>query len=508
MSPATPGPKVSRRLPGTAITHQSTLLACIAFSVPLANHEFVEFPQLFWAGLVLVLGVTVAVVVVLVATAKVGLRPARATALAATAAVINMVGIALIRWAGPDGLGYTAFLMTLPAVWLAAILHFQGAAIAITVTLLTQLVGPVGMGSLPSEAVLMGGLSALVVVSAVALLVAQLVGQRDFQQRRLALVTSALGVVHGALGPDGHLTNVHGRLVLPADQYPLHRAREGHAFVGNVVWTTGTKGRKVALSVSASRADGTMLVVVHDVTSSLAAVLQEEQFLANVSHELKTPLTSIAGYLELLEDDARDAPNGTLDAAVVLRRLEVVGRNVVRLQRLILGLLETARTLHTSVRNGDPSVMDFAMLVREQVESIRPRAETQELSWRLTGLDEPLTLGNADAVQLGQAVDNLLSNAVKYSRPGGVVEVDLTSDRQSVTLSVRDHGIGVGADDLPKLFTPYFRARTAVDSGTEGTGIGLLVTRRIAHTHGGELEVESEEGSGTTVTLRVPLQRT
>lgn len=532
MPPATPGPRVSLRLPGTALTHQITLLACIAFSVPLVHHEFVQFPWLFWSGLVLVLGVTVAVLVVALPATRAALDPARATTLAATAAVLSMMGIALLRWAGPDGLGYVAFLMALPGVWLASLLHFRGAAIAIVVAVLTQFVGPVGMGSLPTEPVLVRGVSSVVVVGAVALLVAQLVRQRDSQQRRLALVTTALGVVHGALGPDGHLTNVSGRLAgparhlpidqvlhqpllaengrdeLPADQYPLRRAREGHEFVGKVVWTTVTKGRKVALSVSASPVDGTMLVVVHDVTASLSAVLQEEQFLANVSHELKTPLTSIAGYLELLEDDAREAPNGTLDAAVVLRRLEVVGRNVVRLQRLILGLLETARTLHSSVRNGDPCVMDFAMLVREQVESMRPRAESQRLSWQVSGLEEPLPLGNADSVQLGQAVDNLLSNAVKYSRPGGVVEVQLTSDRQSVTLTVRDHGIGVGADDLPKLFTPYFRARTALDSGTEGTGIGLLVTRRIAHAHGGELEVESAEGEGTTVILTVPLQRT
>ena len=526
----TPAPRLC--IPGTALTHQIALVVCIAFSIPLVNHAFLEYPVLFWAGLVVILCVTVTVVVVEIVTASTGRNPGPAQQRAAAAAVVSMIGIALIRWASPEGLTYVAFLAVLPAIWLASIHHFRGALITIVVTILTQLAGPLVLGSVPSEAAAIHGLSAVVVVGSVAVLVAQLVGQRDSQQRRLALVTSALGVVHGALGPYGHLVDVSGRLTgaarhlpidevlhqpllaengrdpLPTNQYPLHLARGGHGYVGNVVWTTGTKGRKVALSVSARRVDGSMLVVVHDVTASLSAVLQEEQFLANVSHELKTPLTSISGYLELLEDDARDAPHGKLDSALALRRLEVVGRNVMRLQRLILGLLETARTAHTSGGTGAPGRVDFATVVRQQLESIRPQADPRGITWRLTGLDDAVELGNADTVQLAQAVDNLLSNAVKYSHPGGLVEVHLGADHESARLTVADHGIGVGADDQAMLFTPYFRAHTAIESGTDGTGIGLLVTRRIARAHGGELEIDSVEAEGTSVTLTIPLQRT
>lgn len=245
-------------------------------------------------------------------------------------------------------------------------------------------------------------------------------------------------------------------------------------------------------------------------TASLSAVLQEEQFLATVSHELKTPLSSISGYLELLEDEAADARDGAVDAAVVSSHAMVIRRNVDRLERLIMALLETARTVGaTGARAGRvvSRATDLGAPVADQVESIRPRAAGLGVVLRTVGLDHRTELINADGERLAQAVDNLLSNAVKYSPGGGEVEVRLDADDQRARLTVRDRGIGIAAEDIPLLFTPYFRAGTAVRSHVPGTGIGLMNTRRVVRAHGGEVEVRSWLGEGTEVTMELPLVR-
>lgn len=533
MAPASSRPK-PRLAPRSALTNQVTLWLCMVVVLPFNEVELVTHPQLF-AGLGVIVAVSIAVAVGSSAKYWFGIDHRRAgLALAALAAVANIIGLDLIRWSAAGELNYVAFLMVLPTIWLSANLHFPGALLAIALSVVTQLVVPLGRDQYQSDVATLHGLSVVVVIAAVAMLIAHLVREQESQQRRLQVVTKAMGVVSGTLDSEGRLTAIQGRLVGPGrglavdealrkpllaenartplrfDRYPLQLARQGHEFVGTVVWTTAERDRKVALSVSAQRIDGTMLLVVHDVTASLASVLQEEQFLANVSHELKTPLTSISGYLELLEDEANESPNGKLDSAMVLSRLEVVGRNVERLQRLIMGLLETARILHTSPAEGEPCVDDFASMVRQQVESNRPRADLLDLTITVTGAEEPVELVNADSGQLRQVIDNLVTNALKYSHPGGRVEVaiEASHDTGTVDLVVRDYGIGIGAEDLEKLFTPYFRARTAVESGVEGTGIGLMVTRRIVRAHGGDLRVASVEGCGTTMTMTIPLVRT
>lgn len=225
-----------------------------------------------------------------------------------------------------------------------------------------------------------------------------------------------------------------------------------------MVWKTLPDGRRIALSVTARR-DGERraLISVHDVTASLSAVLQEEQFLATVSHELKTPLTSISGYLELLEDEALDAPDGTVDAAVVTSHVTVVRRNVDRLERLIMALLETARTVDATgsrSHGGVTRVTVLSALVAEQVESIRPHAELRGITVGTTGLADGVDLVNADAERLGQAIDNLLSNAVKYSREGGTVQVELETDENGARLTVRDQGIGIAPEDCRACSPP------------------------------------------------------
>jgi signal transduction histidine kinase len=113
-----------------------------------------------------------------------------------------------------------------------------------------------------------------------------------------------------------------------------------------------------------------------------------------------------------------------------------------------------------------------------------------------------------DAFRLRQLADNLVGNALKYTRPGGSVDVSVRRDGSMVELVVADTGIGIAESDLPRIFEPYFRSETAVESGIPGTGLGLGIVRTIVEAHGGTIHIDSALGVGTTVTTRIPAEAT
>lgn len=536
-TPHRPGGRLrDAALSGTALFHQSALLGCLVLSLLLVDSgTLIDLPRVFAIGNAALLALSAVTFAIYVLERVVKFVPPRAGALLLIIPVLDMVALGLTRWASASGLGFHGVLMVFPAVWIASVLRLRGALLVTGLSFLSWIIGPALLGLGLTHPVVVRGLMVSIVASSVALVIARLVRERDDRASRLDLVTASIGVVDAMLTPDGRVADTHGSLSgaarrfgieelladplgaengreeLAPDRNPLRRAREGRTITGDVVWKTLPDGRRVALSVSTRQVDDhRTLVSVHDVTASLSAVLQEEQFLATVSHELKTPLASISGYLELLEDDALDSTDGTVDAVAVAAHATVIRRNVDRLERLIMALLETARTVGATgsrSRAGVPRVSDLSALVCEQVESIRPHAAARGITLDQGGLAPGVELVNADAERLGQAVDNLLSNAVKYSREGGTVQVRLEADEHDAHLTVRDSGIGIAAEDVPRLFTPYFRAGTAVEAEVPGTGIGLMITRRIVRAHGGEVEVASWVGEGTEVTLSLPLAR-
>ncbi|MDO5661776.1 MAG: HAMP domain-containing sensor histidine kinase [Brachybacterium sp.] len=527
--------------PWTALVQQGALSICLVISLVLVDPEEVELPALFWTGSGLILLLTAMTFGAVVAERYGRFYPRYGAQLLLMVPVLDLVVLGLTRWASVASVGYHGVLMVLPAVWLAAALRWRGVGITLIFLAASLISGPVLVNSAFTTQVVSRSLVVSVVVLAVTAVVARAVSQRKDRSQRLDLVTASLGVVHGVLGPDGRLRDVVGRLghgsrdaadveellegpllgedgrtELAEDRGPLRRIAGGRELSGEVVWA-GPASRRRALSVSARRrADGTMLVAVHDVTGSLLSVLQEEQFLANVSHELKTPLTSISGYIELLEDEVAEArESGTgVPPEQVGAHLAVVRRNIARLQSLILSLLETAKSVRPEGMAHRQRATDLAALVTAQIQSHAPAAAARGVEIEAEGLEEPVDLINADPERLAQAVDNLLSNAVKYSRQGGTVRIALEVEEvdpeftATVRLSVRDDGIGIDEDDLQRLFTPYFRAATAIDSGVDGTGIGLMISRRIVRAHGGELVVESAVGEGTEAIVSLPRART
>lgn len=223
----------------------------------------------------------------------------------------------------------------------------------------------------------------------------------------------------------------------------------------------------------------------------------KDDFVASVSHELRTPLTSIRGYSELLlEGDAGELNDDQREY------LEIVDRNVGRLLGLVGDLLDAAQARRGQLTL-EPSPCDLASIAFDAVERARPAAAARGLE--LSFAAEPLPAVDGDVSRLGQVLDNLLSNAVKFTPPNGHVAVRARRDDRAVVVEVRDDGMGIAADELPRLFERFFRTTSATEGAIQGTGLGLAITRAIVEAHGGALAVTSEPGAGSVFSVRLPL---
>jgi PAS domain S-box-containing protein len=223
----------------------------------------------------------------------------------------------------------------------------------------------------------------------------------------------------------------------------------------------------------------------------------KDTFLASVSHEFRTPLTSILGYIGLL----RDETTGKLPDEQ-RRYLEIAWRNTERLQRLVGDLLLAAQTDAGRLML-EPGRVDLRELASECVASARLRAEAAGVEVVLAGGEVPTLEG--DPARLAQLVENLLSNAIKFSSDGGCVELRTYAENEHVVLEVSDSGIGIPAAQQRHVFQRFFRSSNAVEQAIQGTGLGLSIAKMIAEAHGGVITYESEEAEGTTFRVELPL---
>jgi two-component system, OmpR family, phosphate regulon sensor histidine kinase PhoR len=226
--------------------------------------------------------------------------------------------------------------------------------------------------------------------------------------------------------------------------------------------------------------------------------LAKSSFFATVSHELRAPLTTIEGYVEMLGDEE----GGTVTPQQ-RQMLEAIDRSTVRLRNLIEDVFTLAK-LETGAFSTVLRPLDLDDIVRAAADAVRPSVIAGELTLTVTGAADGLKV-DGDAGQLERMMINLLSNAVKFTPRGGRIEVTSLSDGGSAVLRVRDTGIGIPATDQKELFNRFFRASNATGRRIPGTGLGLAIVRMIVVNHGGDVEIESREGAGTTVTVRFPL---
>jgi signal transduction histidine kinase len=220
----------------------------------------------------------------------------------------------------------------------------------------------------------------------------------------------------------------------------------------------------------------------------------KDEFVALISHDLRTPLTSIIGYVELAQEEELPAD--------VRSHLQVVSRNGERLLALVNDLLFVAR-LQAGELSLDPDDVELDGIVRETVEAVEPRAAAKGIA--LTCALDSVPQAHGDRRRLLQLLDNLLSNAVKFTPAGGSVHVALGRENGAAVLEVTDTGIGIAPGDQRLLFERFFRAENAVERQVPGTGLGLYISRVIAEAHEGSLTVRSELGRGSTFRLELPL---
>jgi signal transduction histidine kinase len=227
----------------------------------------------------------------------------------------------------------------------------------------------------------------------------------------------------------------------------------------------------------------------------------KSDFVATVSHELRTPLASITGYTEML----LDGELGQLSAEQE-RTLERVSRNAVRLQDLIEDLL-TLSAIEAGTFTTVARPINLLDIISGAAEDIAPAVAAKGLTLT-TALPADGVAVDGDANQLARVLMNLLSNAVKFTPEGGRIELTTVTAGGWAVVSVADTGIGIPEADKKDLFTRFFRASNATQRAIPGTGLGLAIIQTIIAGHGGELSLQSEEGNGTTVTVRLPLAHT
>ncbi len=223
----------------------------------------------------------------------------------------------------------------------------------------------------------------------------------------------------------------------------------------------------------------------------------KSSFFATVSHELRAPLTTIEGYVEMFGDG-----EGGEVTPQQRQMLETIDRSTVRLRNLVEDLFTLAK-LESGSFTTVMRPVDLTEVISGAAEALRPSVLAGELTLTVSNASELMVDG--DASQLDRVVINLLSNAVKFTPKGGRIEVASCADGESAVIRVADTGIGVPGSDQKELFSRFFRASNATGRSIPGTGLGLAIVRMIVVNHGGGIDLESHEGAGTTVTVRLPL---
>ncbi len=284
---------------------------------------------------------------------------------------------------------------------------------------------------------------------------------------------------------------------LPLERRPIRRAMAGESFADYLVcFGEGSASRVLSTGARPLRDDADdfrgAVVVFNEVTGLVDALAAKDEVVSTVSHEFRTPLTSIIGNLDLVLADTEG-----LDSPVT-RRVEVAQRNAERLLALVSDLLMSA----SAAVHVHPRRTDLAGLVEASLGSAQAQAQASRVC---LAMDVPAPLwANVDPLRISQALDNLVSNAIKYSPDGGSVRISASTADGLVRLHVADTGMGMTAADAGRVFTRFFRSPAVRDGSIPGAGLGLSITKAIVERHGGSISCRTRPGHGSTFTLELP----
>jgi two-component system, OmpR family, phosphate regulon sensor histidine kinase PhoR len=253
------------------------------------------------------------------------------------------------------------------------------------------------------------------------------------------------------------------------------------------------------LALSTIRCDNdTRVLIARDVTGLKRIEAVRRDFIANLSHELKTPLTVIAGFSETLLEEK------SLSTLQTQRALEHIKTQSDNMRRLVLDLLLLSR-LESAPDQAEKNVIDLNALVVNCVDHIRALAGPKQ-SISISATERWLLLGQEEEIE--SALSNLLTNALKYSREEGRIEVVVSvGSARNLLVSVKDNGQGIAAEHIPRLTERFYRVDRGRSRAAGGTGLGLAIVKHIMNRHGGKLMIESQLGAGSTFSLDFPDER-
>ena len=239
------------------------------------------------------------------------------------------------------------------------------------------------------------------------------------------------------------------------------------------------------------------VLVLHDVTELKHLERIRTDFVANASHELKTPITAIRGLAETMVGDP------DVEKSMLMQYMERIHSQSLRLSNLVTDLMTISR-LESDQGTSSFTRMNFNDLVRREVRAAASAVEIKFHSLTLDPFPEPLEV-YGDRQNLSQLCNNLIDNAIKYTPEGGQIKVRVRREQADVVLEVEDNGIGISPQYQERVFERFYRVDKARSQSLGGTGLGLSIVRNIAERHYGSVGVTSQLGKGTTFTLRMPL---
>lgn len=236
-------------------------------------------------------------------------------------------------------------------------------------------------------------------------------------------------------------------------------------------------------------------IIIQDITDSKRFEQYRSEFVSNVAHELKTPLTSIGGFVETLKSGAIE------DRAAAQRFLDIIQQETERLNSLIRDILSISNL--ESLKEDEALIFDAGEPVRDVFELVRQKAEEKQITLALN--QEKGVRVFADPFKIKQLLLNLITNAIVYNEPGGSVTVGLTESGGSVVYKVSDTGIGIPNEHLERIFERFYRVDRGRSRNLGGTGLGLSIVKHIVQFYQGDISVTSELGKGTEFTVRLPI---
>ena len=290
---------------------------------------------------------------------------------------------------------------------------------------------------------------------------------------------------------------------------PVNRVLQtGENFTTRDLFIKTQSGKIVPIFLAVNSIDGQnsgVVVVFRDISKELKDNREQAEFISTASHEMRTPVASIEGYIGL----ALNPATATIDARAK-SYLQKAHENTKHLGQLFQDLLDITKAEDGRLKN-EPVVLDAIEFSRNIWEGLKPKAEAKGLSYTFepdnhkTGEKTltPVFFIHADRDHLHEILNNLFENAIKYT-PSGMVSVNVMGDNNNVQISVKDSGIGIPAEDIPHLFQKFYRVDNSETREINGTGLGLFLSRKLTESIGGFLDVESEYKKGSTFTVKLP----